>query len=113
VRVTPRDRSCGEQGATLSTEVTTRERVFATVTPCVVATAAYGSPLADQISVLRALRDRHLANHALGRAFIQLYYAVGPSLAAPVREHPWLASAVRSALTPVVQLAAWWMNEGL
>jgi hypothetical protein len=110
VRVTPRDRSCGEQGATLSTEVTTRERVFATVTPCFVATAAYGSPLADQISVLRALRDRHLANHALGRAFIQLYYAVGPSLAAPVREHPWLASAVRSVLTPVVKLAAWWMD---
>jgi hypothetical protein len=110
VRVTPRDRTCGEQGASLSSEVTTPARVFATVTPCFVATAAYGSPLADQVSVLRALRDRHLANHALGRAFIRLYYALGPSLAAPVRDHAWLASVVRAMLTPVVKLADWWMD---
>ena len=46
-----------------------------------------------------------------GRAFIDFYYTVGPTLAEPVREHPWLASAVRFVLTPVVRLAAWWVSE--
>lgn len=110
VRVTPRDRTCGEMGATASAEITTPERTFTTVTPCFVATAAYGSPLASQIGVLRAWRDRHLANHTLGRAFIDFYYKVGPSLAEPVREHPWLARAVRAVLTPLVALIDWWMN---
>jgi hypothetical protein len=109
-RVTPRDRPCAETGDSAEASYTTPERTFTTVTPCFVATAAFGSPLASQIGVLRALRDRHLANHALGRALIDLYYAVGPSLAEPVREHPWLASAVRTLLTPVVSLADWWMN---
>jgi hypothetical protein len=110
IRVTPRDRSCGEMGSPADTEITTPERTFTTVTPCFVASAAYGSPLASQIGVLRALRDRHLANHALGRAFIDFYYAVGPRLAEPVRQHPWLASAVRAVLAPVVALTDWWMN---
>jgi hypothetical protein len=110
VRVTPRDRDCGELGQSATTEVTTRARTFSTVTPCFVASAAYGSPLASEIGVLRALRDRYLAPHAWGRALIRVYYSVGPSLARPVREHPWLASAVRALLTPLVKLASWWME---
>jgi hypothetical protein len=110
IRVTPRDRDCGELGQAITTEVTTREPFFSTVTPCFVATAAYGSPLADEIFVLRAARDRYLAPHPAGRALIALYYALGPTLAEPVREHPWLASAVRAILAPIVSLAAWWMS---
>ncbi|HEX6240923.1 MAG TPA: CFI-box-CTERM domain-containing protein, partial [Polyangiales bacterium] len=109
-RVTPRDRPCAEMGGSVETAYTTPERTFTTVTPCFVASAAYGSPLAAQIGVLRALRDRHLANHALGRAFIDFYYAVGPTLAEPVREHPWLAGAVRAVLSPLVRIVDWWMN---
>jgi hypothetical protein len=56
---------------------------------------------------LRALRDRHLANHALGRALIRLYYALGPKLAAPIAEHAWLAMAARAVLSPVVRVAGW------
>lgn len=110
VRVTPRDRECGELGETASAEVTTREVTFSTVSPCFIATAAYGSPLADEIFVLRAARDRYLASNVLGRALIAAYYAVGPTLAEPVREHPWLASAVRAILAPIVSLTAWWMT---
>jgi hypothetical protein len=110
VRVTPRDRECGELGEAASAEVTTREVTFSTVSPCFIATAAYGSPLADEIFVLRAARDRYLASNALGRALVATYYAVGPTLAEPVREHPWLASVVRAILAPIVSLTAWWMN---
>jgi hypothetical protein len=110
VRVTPRDRECGEQGQAATADIITPERAFSTVTPCFVATAAYGSPLADQIGVLRAARDRYLAPNAFGRAFIAAYYTVGPVLAEPVRRHAWLASAVRAILDPIVRLTAWWMD---
>jgi hypothetical protein len=110
VRVTPRDRECGAQGEPSTGELTTPERTFSTVTPCFVATAAYGSPLADEIGVLRAARDRYLAPHAFGRALISAYYALGPTLAEPVREHAWLAGAVRAILAPIVRLTAWWMT---
>jgi hypothetical protein len=110
VRVTARDRTCGAVGPVAMAEVTTPQRTFSTVTPCFVATAAYGSPLAGEIGTLRMLRDRHLASNALGRQLIAFYYAVGPVLAEPVREHEWLAAAVRSILWPVVKLTHWWMN---
>jgi hypothetical protein len=110
VRVTPRDRECGELGQAASTELTTPQRTFSTVTPCFVASAAYGTPLASEIGALRAARDRYLAPHALGRALIAAYYAVGPTLAEPVRQHPWLAGAVRAILAPIVSLTAWWMS---
>jgi hypothetical protein len=110
VRVTARDRTCGELGAVAMAEVTTPQRTFSTVTPCFVATAAYGTPLAGEIGTLRMLRDRQLATSRLGRQLIALYYSVGPSIAEPVREHGWLASAVRAILWPVVKLTQWWMN---
>jgi hypothetical protein len=110
VRVTARDRECGAQGDPRTAEITTPERYFSTVTPCFVATAAYGSPLADEIGVLRAARDRYLAPHAFGRALISAYYTLGPALAEPVREHAWLADTIRAVLTPIVRLIAWWMS---
>jgi len=111
VRVSARDRECGAVGAEASAKLTTPERQFATVSPCFVASAAYGSPLANEVSVLRTVRDRYLAPTAVGRAFIEFYYAVGPTLAKPVREHPWLGSMVRGMLTPIVRLATWWIDE--
>jgi len=88
-------------------EVTTPKRVFATVTPCFVATAAYGTPLAEEISALRRFRDRHLANNALGQRFVALYTEVGPRLAASIRDHESLRAIARAALTPFVALARW------
>jgi len=97
--------------ATSTTTLSTPERKFATVSPCFIASAAYGSPLASEVGILRTVRDRYLAPTAPGRAFIKLYYELGPSLAEPVREQPWLASTVRFLLTPVVRLFAWWVDE--
>lgn len=107
VSVTPRDATCSEVGTTMLADFTTEERVFTTVSPCFVATATYGSPLASEISVLRRLRDRYLASHAPGRLFVAAYYDVGPKLAALVRERAWLRTLSRAALWPVVTLARW------
>jgi hypothetical protein len=111
VRVAARDGTCGALGPSVTAEYKTPKQTFSTVTPCFVATAAYGSPLAGEIQVLRALRDRQLANHTLGRALVRAYYALGPSLAAPVAEHAWLARGVRLLLSPLVRVARW-LSEG-
>jgi hypothetical protein len=107
VSVTPHAALCGRAGPTAYASFTTPERVFTTVSPCFIATAAYGTPLAAEIRVLRRARDRYLASHAPGRALIALYYQLGPHLAALVREHPLLRSVTRQLLEPVVTLARW------
>jgi hypothetical protein len=86
-------------------QITTTKREFATVTPCFVATAAYGSPMAAEVSVLRRLRDRYLMPQALGRAAVAGYYRVGGWLAARVRPHDEVRAIVRTALSPLVALA--------
>jgi hypothetical protein len=85
-------------GPLASASITTTERTFATVSPCFIATAAYGTPLAPEVSSLRRLRDRYLMSHALGRALVAQYYTWSPAMAEHVRQTPWLAALVRAAL---------------
>ena len=99
---------CAKSGEFGVAEFQTPVRTFTTVTPCFVATAAYGSPLAAEIGVLRRYRDRYLQNHALGRVLVDAYYAFGPGLANLVSQDEELRAATRWALGPVV-----WLLEAL
>lgn len=98
---------CNAPGGLAVAEVETTEIIFTTVSPCFVATAAYGSPMADEIGALRRFRDRHLRTHAAGRALVDAYYAVGPHLADAIRGHDGARAFVRGALAPVVAIARW------
>ncbi len=69
---------------------------------CFIATAAYGTPLASQINVLRDVRDRDLLSNSLGATFVDTYYRLSPPLARLVADHPALAALVRLALVPVI-----------
>jgi hypothetical protein len=73
--------------------------------PCFIATAAYGTPLADDIDVLRNVRDRYLLGTAAGTALVDAYYRMSPGIADAVGVSPALAAAVRVALLPVVALS--------
>ncbi len=83
-------------------EISTTKRSFATVTPCFVASAAYGTPLAAQVGVLRRMRDRQLLSNAPGRALVHAYYAHGAAAARVLQRHPTLRHAVRWLLEPLV-----------
>ena len=70
---------------------------------CFIATAAYGSPMADEVEYLRAFRDRYLLTCEEGRAFVKCYYTLGPPLAEFIRRDDTLRGLVRMGLAPLVQ----------
>lgn len=71
---------------------------------CFIATAAFGSPMAEKVRVLRAFRDQYLMTNAAGRRFVQLYYRYSPAIAAQISKDDTLRAAVRAALEPIVWL---------
>lgn len=72
---------------------------------CFIATAAYGTPLAADIHVLRDFRDRILIRYAPGAAAVDFYYRVSPPIAARIAQSTKLGTGVRFVLYPVVSLA--------
>lgn len=69
---------------------------------CFIATAAFGSPLAGQVTILRQFRDRYLLTNAPGRSFVAWYYQNGPVAAAFIQDKPLVKLAVQAGLYPLV-----------
>jgi hypothetical protein len=70
---------------------------------CFIATAAYGSPLAPQVRVLRYFRDTRLLTNRPGRLFVRVYYAFSPLVARIIRRHETLKAITRLFLYPLIQ----------
>jgi len=73
---------------------------------CCVATAACGSPMAEEIQILREFRDEYLLTNPVGKALVELYYTVSPPMAEFVTEHPSLKPIVRAGLMPAVAITS-------
>jgi hypothetical protein len=73
---------------------------------CFIATAAYGTPMAGEIEILRQFRDEYLLTNPLGQALVDLYYRVSPPMAEFITEHPSLKPIVRAGLAPAVAMSA-------
>jgi len=70
---------------------------------CFIATAAYGTPLAPEINVLREWRDFKLRKSVGGRMFVKVYYVVSPSIALIIAKSEQLKYLTRKTLTPIVE----------
>ena len=77
---------------------------------CFIATAAFGSPLAPQVQLLREVRDTYLLPYGPGRVLVEWYYAVSPGVAGVIGRSETLRAVVRVALMPLLgwaTLALW------
>ncbi len=72
---------------------------------CFIATAAFGSPLAKQIDILRKFRDTILLKSVAGRRFVAWYYKHSPAGAQYINQHPFLKFPVRILLYPLIGVA--------
>ena len=76
---------------------------------CFIATAAYGTPMAPQVDVLRVWRERYLRPHGPGRFLIRAYEMLSPPLTDVIRDSAWLRAGTRALLWPIVGAATLWL----
>jgi hypothetical protein len=70
---------------------------------CFIATAAYGTPTAEQIDVLREFRDVVLLGSSVGSEFVALYYQLSPPVADFIAGNSLLRAVVRELVVdPVI-----------
>jgi hypothetical protein len=65
---------------------------------CFIATAAYGTPMANELNRLRAVRDASLLTRPAGAAIVDAYYRLSPPAAAWIADRPSARAAVRALL---------------
>ena len=73
---------------------------------CLIATAAYGSEMSQQVQFLREMRDNTVLGTDSGSSFMEtfnsIYYSFSPTIADWERESPIFKNAVRIAITPLL-----------
>jgi len=78
---------------------------------CFIATAAYGTDMADDVILLRRFRDEVLLGNAAGRVFVHAYYKYSPPVADFIRDHEPMKTAVRVLLKPLIWTAGQMLEE--
>jgi uncharacterized repeat protein (TIGR02543 family) len=82
--------------------VTATFQVVAAASGCFIATAAYGSPTAQQLDVLRGFRDGVLLESTAGSQLVDLYYRLSPPVADFISGSGILRTLVRELLVDPV-----------
>jgi len=76
------------------------------VSPCLIATATYGSALAPQVQLLRSFRDQHIMNTFAGSnfmtAFNAWYYSFSPAVAQYERQTAAARNIAKVVLYPLM-----------
>ncbi|MFH1777554.1 MAG: fibronectin type III domain-containing protein, partial [Candidatus Omnitrophota bacterium] len=71
---------------------------------CCIATAAFGTPLANEVKVLCDFRNRYMMSNKLGRKLIGLYWEYSPPFAAYLSDKELLKTIIRVCLRPIINL---------
>lgn len=95
---------------TTSTSQTTSTSSSSTATvplpKCLIATAAYGSELAPEVTLLRNFRDQEILRTSAGDSFMQVfnafYYSFSPQVASYISTNNDLRTVTRIILSPLV-----------
>ncbi len=95
---------CKNVGPITTVDFITPERPIGEVDACFVATAAYGSAMATEVSLLRGFRDGVLRQSVLGELFVESYYTVGPAFSSTIAHSDVLRQAARAELAPLIDL---------
>ena len=95
--------NCRNTSSLTTVAFTTAPRKLGEVDACFIATAAYGSLLANDVEMLRRFRDRMLRRSVLGELAVETYYTFGPAVAGLIGESDLLRSTARDALAPLVR----------
>ncbi|MDQ3367567.1 MAG: fibronectin type III domain-containing protein [Myxococcota bacterium] len=93
---------CRNKGPLALVTFRTPDREVGEVDACFVATAAYGSVMANDVDMLRRFRDVLLHKTVLGELFVEAYYTFSPAVAGVVGESELLRATARSVLDPLV-----------
>jgi len=80
---------------------------------CCTATAAYGTPVAQELGILRQFRDEYLLTNPVGQALAALYYKISPPVAEFITTHPDVKPVVRAGLLPAVAMSTLVLNTTL
>lgn len=70
---------------------------------CFIATAAFGTPLASEINVLRRYRNSILLKNKVGRIFVIAYYKISPPIAYIIRYSAVLKRIVRKVVRVIIR----------
>jgi hypothetical protein len=95
---------CHNDGDLAIVHVTTADRASGEVDACFVATAAYGSILANDVELLRHFRDAELESNIIGELGVEAYYTFGPAIAGVIGESDLLRTTARDLLRPIVRI---------
>lgn len=93
---------CRNYGPISTLAFRTADRALGEVDACFIATAAYGSTMANDVELLRRFRDTVLHRTVLGELAVEAYYTFGPAVSGVVGESDLLRATARSILDPIV-----------
>lgn len=94
--------NCFNRAPLVSARLTTLYREVGEVDWCFIATAAYGSVMANDVQMLRHFRDSILERSVLGELAVETYYTFGPAVAGVVGESDLLRASARAVIAPIV-----------
>jgi very-short-patch-repair endonuclease len=104
VRARHRGLTANPEYSTSSAQTLTTATTLQAERGCFIATAAYGTPMAQEINTLRRFRDSIMEPNVILKHFATLYYKTSPPVAKVIARSKNMKAFVRLSLKPIIRL---------